>query len=271
MFVHIILFFIILSFIILSFNKLFDTSVDVFLGGSCNPTTWRKDVAIPIFEKLNVGYYNPQVDDWSPELIEKEADAKKKAKILLFVIDGMTRALTSILEAIAAICSGRRVVLVVNMVEKDAKFGDTPVTAHELEYLNDARKYLIAMAKAKGVPLYDTVEEACHACHSLRDKPSTHSVMAAVAKDAISNTKILFEIDGKTRAVDRILEATAATCSGRQVVLVVNMVKEGAEFDGKPVTAHELKDLNRVRNYLIATAKERGVPLYDTVEQACKT
>jgi hypothetical protein len=33
----------------------------VFLGGSCNPTTWRTDIAIPSFAKHGIKYYNPQV------------------------------------------------------------------------------------------------------------------------------------------------------------------------------------------------------------------
>lgn len=31
----------------------------VFLGGSCNPTTWRKNIAIPYLEKHGVTFYNP--------------------------------------------------------------------------------------------------------------------------------------------------------------------------------------------------------------------
>jgi len=31
----------------------------VFLGGSCNPTTWRSDIAIPFFKQHNITYYNP--------------------------------------------------------------------------------------------------------------------------------------------------------------------------------------------------------------------
>jgi hypothetical protein len=42
----------------------------VFLGGSCNPTTWRKDTAIPALDVAGISYYNPQVEDWSPELID---------------------------------------------------------------------------------------------------------------------------------------------------------------------------------------------------------
>lgn len=36
-----------------------DTKVEVFLGGSCNPTTWRADVAIPELQKLGISFYNP--------------------------------------------------------------------------------------------------------------------------------------------------------------------------------------------------------------------
>lgn len=32
---------------------------EVFLGGSCNPTTWRADVAIPTLKNLGISFYNP--------------------------------------------------------------------------------------------------------------------------------------------------------------------------------------------------------------------
>lgn len=32
---------------------------EVFLGGSCNPTTWRADTAIPELQKHGITYYNP--------------------------------------------------------------------------------------------------------------------------------------------------------------------------------------------------------------------
>jgi hypothetical protein len=63
----------------------------VFLGGSCNPTTWRADLAIPKFKEHDIKFYNPQVDDWSPELVAIEAKAKDEASILLFFIDDKTR------------------------------------------------------------------------------------------------------------------------------------------------------------------------------------
>jgi len=40
--------------------------VVVFLGGSCNPTTWRSDIAIPFFKRHNITYYNPVGDLITP-------------------------------------------------------------------------------------------------------------------------------------------------------------------------------------------------------------
>lgn len=34
-------------------------SYDVFLGGSCNPTTWRKDLAVPYLQEAGLSFYNP--------------------------------------------------------------------------------------------------------------------------------------------------------------------------------------------------------------------
>nr|CDS30645.1 expressed conserved protein [Hymenolepis microstoma] len=71
----------------------------VFLGGACNPTTWRKDVAIPFLEENGIPYFNPQVDEWRPDLIVKEALAKEQSRCLLFVFQPhLTRALASLVE-----------------------------------------------------------------------------------------------------------------------------------------------------------------------------
>lgn len=36
-----------------------NSAPEVFLGGSCNPTTWRADVAIPTLQNLGISFYNP--------------------------------------------------------------------------------------------------------------------------------------------------------------------------------------------------------------------
>lgn len=43
----------------LMINYLERMAYEVFLGGSCNPTTWRSDIAIPTLQNLGITYYNP--------------------------------------------------------------------------------------------------------------------------------------------------------------------------------------------------------------------
>ena len=85
----------------------------VFLGGACNPTTWRQDTAMPMLDSMEISYYNPQVEDWSPDLMEIEAVAKAGAKFLLMVIGTKTRAIASMVEAAELVLSDRNVPLVI--------------------------------------------------------------------------------------------------------------------------------------------------------------
>jgi raw len=100
-------------------SRAVQSAPEVFLGGSCNPTTWRADVAIPELEKLGISFYNPvcflqllargiylhcliffqQVSQWTPDLMELEHRAKEKSRILFFVMDSETRASAGAIEA----------------------------------------------------------------------------------------------------------------------------------------------------------------------------
>lgn len=42
--------------------------------GTCGDSTFRQDLFIPEYDRLDVTYFNPQVDDWRPELADIEAD-----------------------------------------------------------------------------------------------------------------------------------------------------------------------------------------------------
>jgi hypothetical protein len=139
------------------------TRTDIFLGGSCDPTTWRTDVAIPVLEQAGVSYYNPQVDDWSPELVALEAQAKDSASTCLFVIDSQTRAMASAVEAAELISAGRNVALVVLDIEDGLVIGGETVTGRQLKDLNRMRAYLRDVAQRHDVPAYDSVEAAVEA------------------------------------------------------------------------------------------------------------
>ena len=131
----------------------------VFLGGSCNPTTWRHTIAVPMLHEANVAFYNPQREAWSEGLLQEETNAKKNSTILLFVIDSATRAVSSMVEASEYIASGRDIMLVVMPdVLSNQEFEDgVPVGASEMKDLNRARAYLRDVAKRHGCIVYDDV------------------------------------------------------------------------------------------------------------------
>lgn len=128
-------------------ERLADT--DVFLGGSCNPTTWRRDAAVPLLERARVRYFNPQVDEWFEELIRVETRAKETAKIVLMVIDNLTRSIVCINEAVEYICRGRRVVVVVQDIEEGTCVDGKTLTPAEIGDLNGARECLRSLALRK--------------------------------------------------------------------------------------------------------------------------
>lgn len=70
----------------------------VFLGGTCNESKWREE----IIEKLNIEYFNPVVEDWTPDCIEREEEEKILADYLLFVITPEMSGVYSIAEAVQA-------------------------------------------------------------------------------------------------------------------------------------------------------------------------
>ena len=87
--------------------------LDVFLGGACGKTSWRKDIAIPAFDAAGISYYNPQVDEWHPGLMAAENHAKDTARTLMFVVDSETRGVASMIETAEHIARATaRVVLV---------------------------------------------------------------------------------------------------------------------------------------------------------------
>jgi hypothetical protein len=109
-----------------------------------------------------------QVDDWKPELVQIEAEAKADASVLLFVIDSQTRAISSIAETSEYICSGRCVVLVIKEVQPGTVIAGAEASIGECKDLNRARVYLADIAKRHGVPIFtDIAKSVDHICSAV--------------------------------------------------------------------------------------------------------
>ena len=68
----------------------------VFLGGTCAESKWR-ELIIP---QLRCDYFNPVVEDWTPECQENEEREKKICNYHLYVITPKMQGVYSIAEAV---------------------------------------------------------------------------------------------------------------------------------------------------------------------------
>ncbi len=68
----------------------------VFLGGTCNESTWRNRI-IPMLE---VDFFNPVVEDWTPNCMAEELQQRKESDICLYVITPKMTGVYSIAEAV---------------------------------------------------------------------------------------------------------------------------------------------------------------------------
>jgi len=68
----------------------------VFLGGTCNESNWRNRI-IPMLE---IGFYNPVVDDWTPDCMEEELRQREECDVCLYVTTPKMTGVYSIAEVI---------------------------------------------------------------------------------------------------------------------------------------------------------------------------
>ena len=125
----------------------------VFLGGSCNNSTWREEL-IPMLE---IEYYNPVVEDWTPECMEEEIKQRKLCEYVLYVITPEMTGVYSIAEVVDD--SNKRpdktVFCIIDYVDypdrgETYEFGD-----HEIKSLNSVKK----MVKENGATVCDNLQE----------------------------------------------------------------------------------------------------------------
>ncbi|DAZ94841.1 TPA: hypothetical protein N0F65_012530 [Lagenidium giganteum] len=201
-------------------------AVDVFLGGSCNPTTWRKDTAMPLLDAANVHYFNPQVDEWYEELIQIETHAKETAKIVLMVIDNLTRSIVCINESVEYICRGRRVVLVVDDIIPGTMVEGAELSSSEIADLNGARECLRALALKKKVRVYDNVAAAIKGTIGWLVEDNLTVLAPAVPRLRKRSSIILNEWSGHVRP----RRNTSRSCSSSSIL---SLISAGSDSDNE--------------------------------------
>ena len=74
--------------------------IRIFLGGTCAETTWRNELILEL-EKVGIEYFNPVVDDWTPECQAiEEYEKNDRCNVHLYVITPEMQGVYSVAEII---------------------------------------------------------------------------------------------------------------------------------------------------------------------------
>ncbi len=68
----------------------------VFLGGTCNGSEWRNE----LINMLNIDYFNPVVENWTPECMVEEIKQRENCDFCLYVITPEMEGVYSIAEVV---------------------------------------------------------------------------------------------------------------------------------------------------------------------------
>ena len=71
----------------------------VFLGGTCNESKWRNMMMVFLHEK-GLEYFNPVVDDWTPDCMVEELRQREQCDYVLYVITPEMTGVYSIAEVV---------------------------------------------------------------------------------------------------------------------------------------------------------------------------
>ena len=72
----------------------------VFLGGTCNESNWREE----LIEMLEIGYFDPVSEKWTPKMKKEELDQRDDCDFLLYVITPKMTGVYSVAEAVDDSC-----------------------------------------------------------------------------------------------------------------------------------------------------------------------
>lgn len=123
----------------------------VFLGGTCNESTWRDE----LIAMLEIDYFNPVVDDWTPECQAEEIRQRELCDFCLYTITPLMTGVYSIAEMVDD--SNKRPERTVFCVL--AKDGELEFTPGQLRSL----QAVAAMVERNGGRTFDSLEECADA------------------------------------------------------------------------------------------------------------
>lgn len=133
----------------------------VFLGGTCNGSTWR-DELIPMLDSEKVSAFNPVVEEWNEQAQMEEDYHKANDDFTLYVLTPEMKGVYSVFEvAMDSLKRPGRVMFCV-LPERDGKTFDPFIQKNMLKIKKD----LIS----NGTMVFDSLEQIAQYLNSLDKK-----------------------------------------------------------------------------------------------------
>ena len=172
-----------------------EIKAQVFLGGACGTTTWRREIAIPLLEAAGVSYHNPQLGpgEWTEACEAEEMRAKAEAEVQMFVVTEETRGVASVAEVGYLIGSGQSLAFCLRMLP-----GKDP----EVDDLNRGRIFVRTMAKEHGVPVFEACASAPSAAH--RPRSSAFQMSKATPGSAAIAWSTTWRVSGDAKVLMKL-------------------------------------------------------------------
>lgn len=171
----------------------------VFLGGACGLTTWRKDIAIPLLADAGVSYHDPQMPlgAWKEDDQFDEMRRKDQCLVQLFVINGSTRGVASVSEVAYLIGARKPVAIVLEDILPGAEVYGKTIDAVEADDLNRGRIFVRAMADRHNIPVFTDIADGTRYCIKLV-KELEGSITLSKISEVLSEVKFsnhVFEVE----------------------------------------------------------------------------
>jgi hypothetical protein len=154
------------------------------LFGTCGGSTWRNEF-IKKYSELDVSFFNPQVDDWKPELAEIEADHLVNDDIILFPVTNETFGTGSlaetgfsIMQAINSNDNRSVVIMVEKDVKEELKVAD-PVASKESTRARALVRAHLTRVKKPNVYIVDSLDEMLEVSLKLYQ---VHTILSTLRK-----------------------------------------------------------------------------------------
>ena len=157
------------------------------LFGTCGGSTWR-DKFMSSYNSMDINYFNPQVDDWKPELAEIEANHLVDDDIILFPVTNETFGTGSLAETGYSIMqainsnTNRSVILMVSKDIKEELIISDKIASKESVRARALVRAHISKIKRDNIYFVETLDEMLHLSLELY---KVHQILEDVRKYSV--------------------------------------------------------------------------------------